>query len=307
LYSFLLRVCVIGGINIDIEGVPLGDLKMHDSNPASISVNYGGVGRNIVENLARLGHRPSMVSVAGNDHLGRGAVDALKQLHVNTDGIELIDGKSTALYMSVLNGDKDMEIAMCDMSIIDVIDEAFIERENKIIEKAEILALDCNFSEEILKYCCEKYSDKILFLDPVSASKAVRAKNIIGMFDVIKPNILEAEVLSGMEINDNDDLHEVGGYFLSKGVKEIYITLNKDGVYYRSNEEEGFVKPNYRNIVSATGAGDSFSAAILLGKAMEFDVVKTAVLGIVTAGITMEAASAVNEKLTIEEVKKRGF
>jgi len=302
-----MNVCVIGGINIDIEGVPYGILKMQDSNPASISVNYGGVGRNIVENLARLGLSPSMISVAGNDYLGKGAVNILKELFVKTEGIKLIGGRSTAIYMSVLNSDKDMEVAMCDMNIIDVIDENFIDEKNEIIESSDIVALDCNFSEKILSYCCERYSDKILFLDPVSANKAVNAKNIIGMFDVIKPNIIEAEVLSGMEINNDDDLHEVGSYFLSKGVKEIYITLNKDGVYYRSNEDEGFIKPNYKKVVSATGAGDSFSGAILMGKALEFDIIRTAMLGIITAGITLESASAVNKDLTFEAVEERGF
>ncbi len=47
-------ITVIGGINIDIEGRPYDVLRREDSNPGRISLSYGGVGRNITENVARL-------------------------------------------------------------------------------------------------------------------------------------------------------------------------------------------------------------------------------------------------------------
>jgi pseudouridine kinase len=50
-----LKIGIIGGINIDIEGAPFKKLKYQDSNPGKIRLSYGGVGRNIAENLARLG------------------------------------------------------------------------------------------------------------------------------------------------------------------------------------------------------------------------------------------------------------
>ena len=48
-------ITVIGGINIDIEGSPFNKLRREDSNPGRISLSYGGVGRNITENIARIG------------------------------------------------------------------------------------------------------------------------------------------------------------------------------------------------------------------------------------------------------------
>ncbi|NLY81159.1 MAG: hypothetical protein GX078_00070 [Clostridiales bacterium] len=300
-----MKINVIGGINVDIEGTPYGELLYQDSNPGAISINFGGVGRNVVENIARLGGAVKMISVAGDDFAGREAVNQLEKLGVDTRGIRILKNKTTAMYLSILNKDKDMEIAMCDMHIIEAIDEAFIDESLDSSDDFEILGVDCNFKEDILRYICDKASDKLLFLEPVSAAKAARAKDIIGKFDIIKPNRFEAEVLAGISISSEEDLHKAGNIFLEKGVKEIYITLNKDGVYYRTKETEGIMKPKDTKIVSATGAGDSFSGAILLGKAKGFNPEKISQFGVTVAAISMESNSAVNPELTYEEVIKR--
>ena len=53
--GYILRkdsyVSIIGGTNIDIQGVPSGDLILRDSNVGEVKISLGGVGRNIGENL----------------------------------------------------------------------------------------------------------------------------------------------------------------------------------------------------------------------------------------------------------------
>ena len=43
----MAEITVIGGINIDIEGSPFAELRHEDSNPGTVSMAFGGVGRNI--------------------------------------------------------------------------------------------------------------------------------------------------------------------------------------------------------------------------------------------------------------------
>ena len=70
-------ITVIGGINIDIEGCPRKALLPSDSNPGDIAISFGGVGRNIVENGARLGADVGLISLTGDDFLGNNARDHL--------------------------------------------------------------------------------------------------------------------------------------------------------------------------------------------------------------------------------------
>ena len=101
-------ITVIGGINIDIEGSPFNKLRREDSNPGRISLSYGGVGRNITENIARIGGDVAMVSVIGEDQMGRGAKEELQELGVDVSGVEILAGRNSAMYLSILNEDKDM-------------------------------------------------------------------------------------------------------------------------------------------------------------------------------------------------------
>ena len=126
------EISIIGGITADIEGNPYNQLIYGDSNPGKITLSYGGVGRNITENLARMGASVSFVSVAGDDFPGRGAVIELKELGVNVEKVKLLPEENTAVYMSILNMVGDMEIALCNMDVLERISSNLIDEEDSI-------------------------------------------------------------------------------------------------------------------------------------------------------------------------------
>ena len=301
-----MNILVIGGINVDIEGRPCKELKEQDSNPGEIKVSYGGVGRNIAENAARIGERVAMLSVIGQDEMGRGAREHLKGLGVDVSMIREVAGRNSAIYLSILNPDGDMRLGLCDMEIIEELTAGDIKEASNVFAGAKAVALDGNLSEEMLGEATEILSDKMLFYDPVSANKACRGKEYIGRFHSIKPNLMEAEVLSGIKITKDEELKEAARYFLDKGVKNVYITLNSEGVYFKNKEKEGFIRPHGDiKIESATGAGDAFSAIILYGMARGLDIDEIAALGMAAAQIAMESEKAVNENIKIEDIKRR--
>src|SRR5215469_12513795 len=60
-------VTVIGGANMDINCFSRNPLNMYDSNPGRVEYCPGGVGRNIAENLHRLGAEVRFIGVIGDD------------------------------------------------------------------------------------------------------------------------------------------------------------------------------------------------------------------------------------------------
>ena len=302
----MAKITVVGGINIDIEGSPFEKLKYHDSNPGRINLAFGGVGRNIAENAARLGGDVAMVSVIGDDQMGKAANMELEDLGVDTSCIRTLQGRNSAMYLSILDDRKDMELALCDMDIIEAITPAFLEDYRDFIAGSGIIALDGNLSEELLCCCVEMFRGIPVFFDPVSSAKAVKARNCLGGFDSIKPNIIEAEILTGITIDGDEDVRRAADRLLEKGVKRVFITLNRDGVYYRDSESEGFIRPaDNLKIVSATGAGDSFSATILLGSVQQRKTDEIARMGMAAASIAMESGGAVNREMNLKELLRR--
>jgi len=303
----MANIVVIGGINIDIEGSPFKPLLKEDSNPGRIEMSFGGVGRNIVENVARTGGDAAMISVIGDDHMGQSAVRHLYCLGVDVRGIETIEGRNSSMYLSVLNHRHDMELAISDMDILDELTMDTVLLHDEILRDADVVCLDANLKEELLESVSRLLAERgtKLFFDPVSANKAVKAKNCIGGFYAIKPNRIEAEVLSGIHIETEADLSRAAKWFRSRGVEQVYITLNKDGVYYCDGTKEGIIRPGAVNLISATGAGDSFSAMILLGIAEGLDIEYIARMGMAASSIAMESHSAVNKAISKEEILRR--
>lgn len=314
----MAEIIIVGGINIDIEGSPFAKLLDRDSNPGTVSIAYGGVGRNIAENLARLGQSVGMLSVVGDDELGKGAKEHLAGLGADTSMIKTIEGASSCIYLSILDENMDMKLAVNDMEIIKEITPEYIRENLSEISKAKAIALDANLQQEALEEITEMLvgprksgtSDNLgrpkLFLDPVSASKAPRTISSIGRFHSIKPNLIEAEAISGMEIHNQADLVAAADWFLECGVENVYITLGKEGVYYKNREKDGYILPKKElKLVSATGAGDAFSAMILIGMAEGRDIEEIARLGMAASELAMESKKAVNEKIDIDEIKRR--
>ena len=63
-------ITIIGAVAIDIFGVACGDLVNQISNPGRIRTSLGGVGRNISENISRLGKKVELITVFGDDVYG---------------------------------------------------------------------------------------------------------------------------------------------------------------------------------------------------------------------------------------------
>ena len=66
-----MKVCVIGGANIDITATSRSQFVARDSNPGTVRLSFGGVGRNIAHNLTLLGDSVYFVTRFGGDAFGQ--------------------------------------------------------------------------------------------------------------------------------------------------------------------------------------------------------------------------------------------
>ena len=84
-------ITVIGGANIDIKGKPKNVMKWRTSNPGTIRVDHGGVGRNIAHYLGLLNIPVTFLGVVGDDDEGREILEKLRNAQVETK--EVIQSK----------------------------------------------------------------------------------------------------------------------------------------------------------------------------------------------------------------------
>ena len=259
-------VTCAGGANIDVQGFSNAPVNMKDSNPGVIRLCPGGVGRNIAENLARLGADVRMVSAVGMDPFGDIILRSCKDAGVDVSHIEIIPGARSSSYLVLTDSDGDMLAAVSDMHIIKNMNADFIFRHAEAFDSADVIVLDPNLSPECLDVLTSKWAHKPLFSDPISTTYAGTLKQFLPRLRMIKCNRQEAEVFAGMEIIDDKDVEKAADRILSAGTGCAVITLGSNGVFYK--DKDGLRLRKYHKPlepVSATGAGDSFTAAMVYG------------------------------------------
>ena len=256
-------VAGIGGANVDIHGQSLAPLIMRDSNPGRLHVSVGGVTRNILDNLTRLGERCELVSAVGDDVYGRMLLDSCAELGVGTRGLLVRRGHPSSSYISIMDSEGDMLVAMSDMRVLSAIDADFVAQRMDLLNAAPVVVCDGNLPADALEYLAA-HCTAPLYIDPVSTTWARKLVPVLGRFDTIKPNRLEMEVLSGMSIATDADLEEACTRVLAAGVRRVFVSLGADGIYYKG--PEGSVHRRSRafdKLVNATGAGDATMAGIV--------------------------------------------
>ena len=76
------------------------------------------------------------------------------------------------------------------------------------------------------------------------------------------PNETEAEVLTGVTVNNLDEANEAGKVFLEKGVKFVVITLGSKGAAVIGKDFCEIVPAYKVNAIDTTAAGDSFIGGV---------------------------------------------
>jgi pseudouridine kinase len=112
-------VVCIGAANLDRKLRTLGPLALGTSNPASQSESFGGVARNIAENLARLGAPVALLTAVGADSSGAALLAHAESLGIDTRGALRLDGASSGTYTAVLDQNGEMVVALADMALYD--------------------------------------------------------------------------------------------------------------------------------------------------------------------------------------------
>lgn len=297
-------ILVLGVSVCDIIGFTYHNYKSKDSNPGKVKVSFGGVCRNIAENMARLGMNTKFISIIGDDEKGKSMLEYSEKINLDMKDSLIVKGESTPTYMGILNECGEMEAAIVDMKITDKITEEFIDSKSDIIKNSEYMILDSD-NPAILEYILKEYNGFSNFiLDPVSASKVKNVKHLIKYFHTIKPNRHEAEVLCGFEIKTNDDVRKSGKYFLSLGITNVFISLDADGIYYNNGIEEGFIKANNVPVVNVTGAGDSCVAGLAYGYMNNLSIKETLRYAIAMSIITISHEETIHPKMNLETVQK---
>lgn len=297
-------VTVVGAVNVDIVGKSQKPLLKGDSNPGSVSISLGGVGRNIADNLRHLGVPVRMVTALGGDVYAQKVREECAKRSIDLSLSLMEEGESTSVYLCIHDSDGTMRLAVSDMEICRRITLDFLMGRMGEINRSRLVIMDANLTQEAAA-CLADHSRVPLFADPVSVAKAARLKSCLHGITCIKPNVREAEVLTGIAIANDGDLHRAASALHEMGVKLVFISLGARGAYFDGCGERGILPCFPGETVNTTGCGDAFLAAAAYGYLTGRKIDEMARMGLAAASLCAASDGAVREDLTLALVERK--
>lgn len=295
-------VAVVGGVNMDIGGISYHRLVPADSNPGKVRLSLGGVGRNIAHNLSLLGIDARMITVLGDDFYAQRIAASCGELGIDLSKSLRVPGASTSTYLFISDESGDMSVAVSDMELYQHLTPAVLASRLPWINKAQLLVVDANIPAESIAWLCE-HVDVPVFADPVSVAKAGKFTPVLGRLNTIKPNRMEAELLSGVSITDEQSLERAADVLLETGLHRVFISLGADGVLSADRERKIHFPGMKGEIVNTTGCGDAFMAGLVWAYLQGTDLIGSSLAGLAASAIAMAGAETINPDLSADALQ----
>ena len=295
-------IVVIGGASLDVKGRLRGPFRPGTSNAATIQISIGGVGRNIAENLARLGTSVALISAVCADDFGRAIVQHTAAAGVDTSRMVITCEQRSASYIAMLGHDGSLLGGLDDSAAARAIEPAHVEAHAALLQQARMVVIDANLSRATVAKVldiCEAARVPVAF-EPVAYGLADRFVNVLHRFYLVTPNELEAESLTGIRVNDVASATAAAQKLIATGVEIALVTLAHNGLVYASADEVGHVPAPPVDIVDPTGAGDALTAAVIYGLTNDIPLAEAIQLGQVAATLTLQSSETVAPELSLE-------
>ena len=282
-----MKIACIGGAHIDRHGVLKAPLVPGTSNPGNVTTDFGGVARNVAENLARLGREVVMVSLVGRDDAGALVVAHLRSVGVDTSLMGAA-ARATSSYTAILQPDGELVLGLADMDLYEKITPAMLEPGLPRLRECDAWFVDANLPPETLVWLAREKGTRLFAADAVSVPKSERLKGILGEISPLFLNRAQAETIGGVG--------EAASGVLTAGPRGVLAWVGKE------NRTMTALPAKPRDV---TGAGDALIAGTLFcltGGEGFFDAVR---FGVAAAAITVESANTVAPQISADLVYAR--
>jgi pseudouridine kinase len=299
-------VLVIGAAGVDIVGRLTENLVQGASSPAEIRSTYGGVARNVAENLARLGQPVTLLSVVGQDLPGEQLVSQAALTGMDVSRVVSSPDHPTSSYLAVLDKMGTKLYGLDDMRAIGALSSKIIRQNASLFKQASLLFIDANLSTGALRtiFSLAKSARLPICADPATASLAHRLLPYLSSIYMITPNAAEAAVLCGFPIqaDSRKQTLQAAKHLVSKGVEIGIVALGEYGVCYATSETSGRIPALRTEVVDPTGAGDALAASVIFGLLNDIPLDDAVRLGVSAASLTLNYRGAVIPDLTLEKL-----
>ncbi len=265
-----MGIVVIGAVFVDIKGYPDHAYIPAGRNAGRVERVHGGVGRNVVEDIANCELRPTFISLVDDSGEGADVIQKLKNHKVNTDYIwKTRDGMGT--WLAVFDNDGDVVASISKrpnlMPIVDILER----HGDEIFANADSVILEIDIDKEIVKrvFKLAKKHGRKVYSVVGNMSIALERRDFLKSIDCFVCNQQEAGILFYDDYSDKmpQEMIDILAEKVSAAqIPSMIVTMGGDGaVYADMHGDKGYCPARKVEVKDTTGAGDSFCAGVAIG------------------------------------------
>lgn len=264
-------VLCIGAANLDRKLRTSGKLALGTSNPARQSESFGGVARNIAENLVRLGAPTALITAVGADASGHALLSHADEAGIDIRGALRVEGAASGTYTAVLDHDGEMRVALADMEIYETLTPGFFVTRAQQRAGAALIVADLNLPREALELLLQdsRRDGVPLVMVAVSEPKIGRLPRDLHGLRLLILNLGELAARVGRPLATDADIGAACAELRRAGVQDVIVTRGAQGVMFTRGDalhalpaQCAAAAPAPAAIVDVTGAGDAFAGAV---------------------------------------------
>lgn len=302
-----IQVGVVGTVFLDCKGFAAANYIPLGRNVGSVRFVHGGVGRNVAENIARLGVPVSLLSSRDGGASGAEICHRLDQAGVDTSFLAVMDECGMGIWLAIMDEQGELAGSISQMPDLRGISESIERRGLLFIKKSSHVALELDLNETITKRVLEmaKAEKRPVYGLPGNLEVILKAPDVLAGLECFVCNHIEAGRISGNQFDDTEPgevLSKIPAFTKDLGLKSAVITLGPNGcVFWDAINGDAGIQPAIKvNVVDTCGAGDAFFSGALTGLAQGASLGQSVLLGTRAAACTVQSVE--NTCLTLGEL-----
>ena len=255
-------VSVIGGSHVTVAGKSFVR-QSDDENPGVVSLKLDGEARNLSEKLALGGINVKLITALGRDVFADGITAVCDRLGIDYSYSLTLDAPTSAV-VELSDDSGELVQTVCDYRILRNMDIGFMSSRLDVLNGSAACYVDAKFDLDKLEFLLKNITCPI-FTDTVSVKSSLKLKGLLKYVHTLKPNKAELENLVGFSLENENNFRAATEIILQAGVKNVFVTCGKDGVWYNNGKDFGHVDAGTAIVINKMGVGGVFNAALIKG------------------------------------------
>lgn len=257
------KLVVLGSINADhilnLESFPTPGETVTGHH---YQVAFGGKGANQAVAAGRSGADIAFIACTGDDDIGERVRRQLERDRIDVAPVRAVNAQSTGVALIFVNAEGENVIAI-HAGANAALSPALVEAQHDRIAQASALLMQLESPIESVLAAAKiaRRHNTTVALNPAPAREL--PDELLSLVDIITPNETEAEKLTGIRVENDEDAAKAALALHAKGIHTVLITLGSRGVWASVNGE-GHRVPGFKvDAVDTIAAGDTFNGALI--------------------------------------------